>query len=75
MKLRELRLKTNHPAAYQPDGCSRMSVTSILWDEEHNRICLSVRYDSGHLDWIPLTDLTQAGHYSIDFEKGTEVEK
>jgi len=66
MKLRQLRLKTNHPHCYRPSGCETMTVGNVLWDAEKARLCVELIYDNGALDWYPLSELMEA-HTRVNY--------
>jgi hypothetical protein len=59
-----LRLKSNHPNAYAPGGCELSTVTGIFWDKERKRMAVSVIYDSGEADYIPLIEIL-GGNYDV----------
>lgn len=42
---------------YQPDGCNRAFVSNISWDKEEGRPCISLLYENGKEDFIPLSSL------------------
>ena len=64
LRVEPLKLKTNHPWAYQPDGCTEAIVTGIFWDKKARRICLMLTYPTGQFDFIPMSEVA-AQYYPI----------
>ena len=64
VKLSIVRLKVIHPYGYKPAGCDLCKVTGVFYDNDHNRLCLSVLYDNGFSDVIALDDVKN-GNYEI----------
>lgn len=52
-----VRFKAIHPNAYKPEMCTIGILGSILWDDIRDRLVVSLIYDNGYSDVIPLSEL------------------
>lgn len=52
-----LRVDSTHVYAYKPGGETKATVTGIFWDKKNKRPAVSLLYDNGETDWIPISEL------------------
>ena len=62
--IEQIRLKSHHVHSYKPNDCDSSVVTGIFWDYDKGRMAVSVIYDNGTPDWIPLIEIL-GGNYTI----------
>jgi hypothetical protein len=59
-----IKLDMNVEGAYQPKGCTRAYITGLFWDSKNHRPAVSVIYDNGATDWLPLSEMINQ-HFKI----------
>ena len=56
-----IKIQIRGDIVYKPEGDTEAIITGLFWDTERGRPAVSVIYNNGAADWIPISDIHGLG--------------